>query len=190
MADQTPSQTVGPFFSLGLIRGGENVLANSKTSGQPIIIRGYVYDGKGIGVPDAAIEIWQADAQGIFNHPDDPRYTKGDPNFFGFGRAPTDDAGEYWFKTIKPGAIAEANEERYAPYINVRVFMRGMLIQVYTRLYFWDETKANATDPVLSSIEAARRNTLLAVLQYGKDIPTYSFNIHMQGKNETVFFNP
>ncbi|MEX1143230.1 MAG: protocatechuate 3,4-dioxygenase subunit alpha [Anaerolineales bacterium] len=190
MADQSPSQTVGPFFSLGLIRGCENMLVNSKTAGQPIMIRGFVYDGKGVGVPDAAIEIWQADGQGIFNHPDDPRHTKGDPNFFGFGRAPTDDEGEYWFKTIKPGAMPPARSETYAPYINVRVFMRGLLIQAHTRLYFSDETEANATDPVLSSIEAARRNSLLAVLQSGKDVPTYRFDIRMQGENETVFFNP
>jgi protocatechuate 3,4-dioxygenase alpha subunit len=190
MPGQTPSQTVGPFFSIGLVRSGENVLANNKTSGQPILIRGTVYDGKGTPVQDALIETWQADASGIFDHPNDPRHKKADPHFFGFGRAPTDGDGVYWLKTIKPGAMPPVNGETYAPYINVRVFMRGMLIQAHTRMYFSDEEKANAVDPVFNLVEAGRRRTLVAVLQKGNDLPSYRFDIRMQGKDETVFFNP
>jgi protocatechuate 3,4-dioxygenase alpha subunit len=142
------------------------------------------------GVQDALIETWQADASGIFNHPDDPRHKKADPHFFGFGRAPTDDDGAYQLRTIKPGAMPPANGETYAPYINMRVFMRGMLIQTHTRMYFSDEEKANAVDPVFNLVEAERRHTLVGVLQQGNDVPTYLFDIRMQGKDETVFFNP
>jgi protocatechuate 3,4-dioxygenase alpha subunit len=190
MAAQTPSQTVGPFFSLGLIRGGENDLVQPETRGQVIMIRGTVYDGKDKGVRDAVVETWQPDAQGIFSHPADPRHKKADPNFFGFARAAAQEDGSYWIRTIKPGAIPPENDELFAPYINVRLFMRGMLIQAHTRLYFPDEVEANAQDPVLSAIESGRRETLIAKRHEKPNLPTYRFDLRVQGKGETVFFDP
>ena len=190
MVAQTPSQTVGPFFSLGLIRGGENDLVRPQTKGQVTLIRGTVYDGKGKGVRDAVVETWQPDAQGIFAHPADPRHEKADPHFFGFARAATDEGGSYWIRTIKPGAIPPQHSEVYAPYISVRLFMRGMLIQTHTRLYFEDEADANSQDPVLLSVEDGRRQTLIATRQDAPNVPTYQFNLRVQGKGETVFFDP
>jgi protocatechuate 3,4-dioxygenase alpha subunit len=189
MPKQTPSQTVGPFFHLGLLRGGENVLVDDQTAGQRIRIVGSVYDGEGKPVPDALIEIWQADAQGIFNHPADPRCLQADRHFRGFGRAGTVDAGRFEFKTVKPGPTPGRDTAQQAPYIDVRVFARGMLIHAYTRLYFVDEP-ANAADPVLNAVEPERRGTLIAVREDSNDLPTYRFDIHLQGPRETVFFEP
>jgi protocatechuate 3,4-dioxygenase alpha subunit len=185
---QTGSQTVGPFFHDGLIVGGENILVNDQTAGQHIVIEGAVYDGDGAPVPDALIEIWQPDAQGIFNHPADPNYAQADPAFRGFGRADTVNNGAYSFRTIKPGAIASVAGQQAAPYINVRLFARGLLIHAVTRLYFGDES-ANATDPVLNTLEPRRRQTLIAQRQAGGGLPRYRFDIRLQGENETVFFD-
>jgi protocatechuate 3,4-dioxygenase alpha subunit len=191
MLKQTPSQTVGPFFKFGLITGSENVLTNDRTRGQRIIIRGHVIDGDGTAIDDAMIEIWQADAQGIFNHPDDPRCHLVDASFRGFGRSGTSNKElEYSFKTIKPGCVAWEGDQLQAPHINMHVFARGMLIHTTTRLYFSDES-ANAADPVLTSIEDAdRRQTLIATREDIDDLPTYRLDIHLQGDGETVFFNP
>ncbi len=189
MYKQTPSQTVGPFFHPGLLRAGENVLVDEQTSGQRIRIVGYVLDGEGKPVPDAMLEIWQPDAQGFFNHPADPNCNRADRHFRGFGRTGTVNQGTYEFKTIKPGSIPGRDGETHAPYINVRLFSRGMLIHAYTRLYFSDES-ANEMDAVLSSIEPDRRPTLIAMRQESNDLPTYRFDIHMQGERETVFFEP
>lgn len=190
MSGQTPSQTVGPFFHPGLILGGENILVNERTSGAHILIVGKVFDGDGEPVPDAMIEIWQADAQGYFNHPADPQHAKADKKFRGFGRADTVDAGNFLFKTVKPGPVAWDDEQNQAPHVNVRVFSRGMLIHAYTRLYFSDES-GNETDPLLNSIDdPQRRQTLIATLEKSDDLPTYRFDIILQGDGETVFFNP
>src|SRR5437016_3459168 len=156
MLKQTPSQTVGPFFQFELIAGGANVLVNDNTTGQRILIKGLVLDGDGQPVPDAMVEIWQADAQGIFNHPADPRRAQADPYFRGFGRSDTLQAGQFTFKTIKPGGVPWDSEHDQAPHVNVRIFARGMLIHAVTRLYFSDEP-ANQTDPVLTSIADAER---------------------------------
>lgn len=182
---QTGSQTVGPFFHYGLIFGGENVLVNEKTRGERILIEGTVYDGDGVPIPDALVEIWQPDAQGYFAHPADPNQAKADPNFRGFGRSGTVDSGKYSFKTVKPGVIAGST----APYINVRIFSRGMLIHAVTRIYFSDEA-ANAKDPVLNAIDETRRSTLIAQRHDFGDLPCYYFDIRLQGDSETVFFNP
>jgi protocatechuate 3,4-dioxygenase alpha subunit len=189
MPGQTPSQTVGPFFNYGLIFGGENLLTVDETKGQRIEIKGTVFDGDGVPIEDAMIEIWQADAQGIYNHPADPQHAKADKLFRGFGRAETTKEGFFWFKTIKPGRVAWDEEQDQAPHLNVRVFGRGMLIHATTRLYFSDE-ESNETDPVLSSVEAERRQTLIATFEESEDLPCYRFDIRFQGKSETVFFDP
>jgi protocatechuate 3,4-dioxygenase alpha subunit len=182
---QTASQTVGPYFRIGLIYGhSQNDLVQEKTSGERIKITGSVLDGDGQPIPDAMVEIWQPDANGIYNHPTDPLNTQADPHFRGFGRAETRSGGVYEFKTIKPGSRAGQ-----APYINVNVFARGMLIHAVTRIYFEDEP-ANTDDPVLNAVECNRRHTLIAVLEQSSNLPTYRFDIHIQGNEETVFFNP
>ena len=191
MSGQTPSQTVGPFYAFGLIFPGQNTLTTDDPVGERILIRGQVIDGDGIPINDAMIEIWQADSQGIYNHPDDPRHERADENFPGFGRSDTGNpALTYSFKTIKPGAVVWEGDQFQAPHISVRIFARGMLIHALTRLYFSDED-ANATDPVLNSIkDVARRQTLIARREDTPDLPTYRFDIHLQGDGETVFFNP
>jgi protocatechuate 3,4-dioxygenase, alpha subunit len=188
---QTPSQTVGPFFAFGLIRGGEQVLVNDLTEGPRIIVHGHVLDGHGVAIDDAMVEIWQADAAGIFNHPDDPRHGEADKHFRGWGRAGTNNpAREYWFKTVKPGPVPWQGGTTQAPHLNLRVFARGMLLHVLTRAYFSDESE-NAHDPILRSIaDPERRQTLIAVREAVQDAPTYRMDIRLQGDRETVFFDP
>ena len=187
---QTPSQTVGPYFAYGLvpeqygydlgsIASGD--LAPPEVEGQPIRVEGRVFDGAGATIPDALIEIWQADASGRYAHPADPRGN--DATFKGFGRfgTGTDKQHRFIFDTIKPGAVSP--EE--APHLNVIVTMRGMLLHAFTRIYFEDEA-ANAADKVLNLVPADRRHTLIARPVGGH---VYHFDIHMQGENETVFFD-
>ena len=186
---QTPSQTVGPFFSKALIREGWNDLAASGASGQPLVIAGRVLDGEGAPVPDALLEIWQANAAGRYDHPDDARDTPLDPHFRGFGRVGTDEQGRFRFRTIKPGPVPGAGTSRQAPHINVSVFARGLLKRLVTRIYFPDEP-LNAHDPVLNSLrDAARRATLIARPAGGKAEPVLHFDLVLQGDNETVFFD-
>lgn len=185
MTQQSPSQTVGPFFHYGLFFGGENILVNEQTRGERIYIHGQVLDGDDVPLPDAMVEIWQADAKGYFHHPNDPQQGKADPHFKGFGRADTwNESLAYSFKTVKPGLSAG----QIVPYINVRVFARGMLIHAVTRLYFSDEAH-NYDDPVLQLVPAARRPTLIAQRIESGDLPTYRFDIRLQGEGETVFFD-
>jgi protocatechuate 3,4-dioxygenase alpha subunit len=187
MLPQTPSQTVGPFFYDALIAEGRNInpaLAQDGARGQRIVITGSVLDGDGALVPDAMIEIWQADADGIYNHPADPNHAQADPRFLGFGRSDTRDNGRYSFTTVKPGRVGDQ-----APHVNVHVFSRGMLIHAHTRLYFSDEP-SNASDPVLALVPAERRRTLIAQLQPDSGLPTYCCDIVLQGADETVFFAP
>jgi protocatechuate 3,4-dioxygenase alpha subunit len=188
---QTPSQTVGPFFHYGLMTQDDfNILVNDDTQGQRIRIMGRVIDGSGDSLLDALVEIWQADMNGYFNHPADSNHKRADRNFRGFGRMDTLNNGIYTFKTIKPGAVLFDETRMQAPHINVRVFARGMLIHAYTRLYFSDEAAANQNDPILNLVPAERRHTLIAMLENRGDLPTYCFNIVLQGENETVFFDP
>ena len=135
------------------------------------------------------VEIWQPDAQGFFNHPADPNHAQADPTFRGFGRADTTDHGNFLFQTVKPGAIPGTDREQYAPSINVRIFARGMLIHAVTRIYFADES-TTPRDPVLNTIDPARRQTLIASPIESDDLPCYHFDIRLQGEAETVFFNP
>ena len=189
MPGQTPSQTIGPWFSFGLVFGGENVLVDERSNGERVFLEGRVVDGNDEPVVDAMVEIWQADAAGIYNHPSDERQAQADPHFKGFGRSETTDAGRFWFKTIRPGAVP-AEEGQQAPHINVTVFARGMLIHAVTRIYFEDE-EANERDAVLASVPASRRQTLIARREETADGPArYCFDIVLHGARETVFFDP
>jgi protocatechuate 3,4-dioxygenase alpha subunit len=186
---QTPSQTVGPFYALGLTQKTMNVLASEATQGEKIRIEGSVFDGDGEPVPDAMVEIWQANAYGRYNHPDDKQEKPLDPNFLGWGRSGTDKTGRFLFETIKPGPVPGPDDSVQAPHINVTVFARGMLVHAYTRIYFGDES-SNEADPVLSSIkDKRRRQTLIAAREEQNGKPVYRFDIRLQGENETVFFD-
>ncbi len=191
MSNQSPSQTVGPFFHIGLIREDENmnVMVNAQTSGERILVRGKVLDGDGEPISDAMLEIWQADANGIYGHPADVKHPDADPAFDGIGRAPTNDGGEYYFETVKPGAIEREGEPTMAPHINFRIFARGMLIHACTRMYFPDQAE-NEADAILQMInDVDRRLTLIAAQEAGDDLPTYRFDVVLQGEKETVFFD-
>ncbi|HEY1259951.1 MAG TPA: protocatechuate 3,4-dioxygenase subunit alpha [Stellaceae bacterium] len=185
----TPSQTVGPFFHLALDRPTWADLAPAGAKGERIVVEGRVTDGDGMPVADACLELWQANAAGRYAHPDDTQEDKPlDPNFRGFGRVSTDAEGRYRFATIRPGPVPGRGNTLQAPHIAVALFARGLLKQLYTRIYFADET-TNDTDPVLSSIDdPARRRTLLAQRDNRSDSPTYRFDIVLQGEHETAFF--
>jgi protocatechuate 3,4-dioxygenase, alpha subunit len=186
---QTPAQTVGPFYSIGLTSKTMNVLATEATEGQRIRVEGKVLDGDGKPVPDAMVEIWQANSYGRYNHPDDKQEKPLDPRFTGWGRSGTDENCFYSFETIKPGPVPGPDATVQAPHINVVVFARGMLLHAYTRLYFADEP-ANESDPALNSIKnKARRKTLIAAREDKNGQAVYRFDIRLQGKNETVFFD-
>ena len=182
---QTASQTVGPYLRIGMIYGkAQNDLVQEQTAGERIKISGVVRDGDGKPIPDAMVEIWQPDANGIYNHPTDRLQAQADPHFRGFGRAETRNEGKFEFKTIKPGS-----RDGQAPYVNVNIFARGMLIHALTRIYFEDES-ANANDPILNAVDSNRRHTLIAVPEQSESLLTYRFDIRLQGDEETVFFNP
>jgi protocatechuate 3,4-dioxygenase alpha subunit len=180
---QTPSQTIGPFFAVGLTASRSHLELNPIVTneiigaGEQITISGRVFDGAGEVVSDAMIEILQADSSGLF----------GGENFLGFARSETGTEANhsFVFTTIKPGA---ANVDE-APYICVIVHMRGLLLQTYTRLYFSDEEAANVEDVVFSRLPEERRNTLIAQRIETSDQTTYEFDIHMQGDRETLFFS-
>lgn len=183
----TPSQTVGPYFSMRLSGEGENILT---TSADRIVIEGRIFDGEGAHIEDALLEIWQAAPSGRYNHPDDTRDLATEDEFTGFGRATSDfDTGEFRFETLKPGPVPDAEGEDQAPHISLVVQARGMLIPFFTRIYFSDENEANTNDLVLRGVPSSRRETIIAELQEGSDPPTYRFDIHMQGDDETVFFD-
>jgi len=186
----TSSQTVGPFFSPALLREGtrRNVLILPETAGERIRIEGRVLDGDGIPVPDAMVEIWQANAHGRYNHPADQGSAPLDPSFLGFGRSGTAEDGSYWFETVKPGPVAFDRDRLQAPHICVTVFSRGLLNHLVTRLYFEDEP-ANSEDPVLQCVPDDRRVTLLARREPAGAATVYRFDIVLQGADETAFFN-
>ena len=189
MRKQTPSQTVGPFYSIGLTRTPMNVVAMDSTQGQRIRVEGQVFDGDGAAIPDVMVEIWQANSYGRYNHPDDKQEKPLDSSFTGWGRSGTDEKCFYSFETIKPGPVPGIGDTVQAPHINVVVFARGMLVHAYTRMYFADEP-ANANDPVLTSIKnKKRRRTLIASPGMDHAKTVYRFDIRLQGENETVFFD-
>ena len=173
MSGLTPSQTVGPYFRIGLDWPDANRLCGEHTPGQHVVIRGRVVDGDGEPVPDALVEIWQADGAGVYA-------ATAEAGFRGCGRAAVDADGGFLFETVKPGAV-----EGSAPHINVALFARGLLVHLFTRIYFEDEEEANRADGVLALVPAARRGTLLA----RREGDCYVFDIHLQGDDETVFFD-
>jgi protocatechuate 3,4-dioxygenase alpha subunit len=188
----TPSQTVGPYYSMRLGGDGQNVLAGRDTPGERIRIEGTVLDGDGNHIEDALLEVWQANAGGRYHHPEDAREEIAlDEGFTGFGRAGTDFVtGEYWFETVKPGPVPDPEGELQAPHINVIVQARGMLDPSYTRIYFEDETDANRSDLVLATVPPDRRQTLIARCIDRDGFPkVYRFDIRFQGDDETVFFD-
>jgi protocatechuate 3,4-dioxygenase alpha subunit len=183
----TPSQTVGPYFAMRLPWPGGPYVVEPETPGA-IAILGRLYDGVGDPIPDGLIETWQADPNGRFAHPNDPRgpILDGDRAFRGFGRCPTNHDGSFKIVTLKPGALPFGDGRTQAPHIDVSVFARGMLDRSVTRIYFPDEGAANAADPVLGVVPADRRGTLIAA---GGDDGLLRFDIYMQGPDETVFFD-
>ena len=186
----TGAQTVGPFFGPALLRDGarRQVLVGPATSGTRLRIEGRVLDGDGAPVPDALIEIWQANTHGRYDHPADGRDRPLDPSFTGFGRTGTDDDGAYWFETIKPGRVPGPDDTLQAPHVVVTVFARGLLNHVVTRLYFADDP-TNDQDPILARVPTDRRPTLLARSTERDGQRVYRFDIVLQGEGETVFFN-
>ena len=193
----TPSQTIGPFLAIGLPWPDGPFVVPEGTPGA-ITISGVVLDGAGEPVPDALIETWQAAPDGSFAHPDDPRgpgaaWRPGagaGSGFRGFGRCPTDAGGRYRIITLRPGALPGPGGRTEAPHLDVSVFARGLLDRVVTRIYFPDETAANAADPVLAGITAGdRRATLIAVAEPGAGPGTFRFDIRLQGGRETVFLD-
>jgi protocatechuate 3,4-dioxygenase, alpha subunit len=187
----TPSQTVGPYFSMRLAAEGQNVLVSPDTLGDRIRIQGHVLDGDRKPIEDALLELWQANDAGRYNHPDDDRSDAAlDPAFIGFGRCATGFGdGSYAFLTIMPGAVPAPDGGRQAPHLNIVIQARGMLNPTYTRVYFPEEAASNAIDPVLRSVPAERRATLIAELIDDDALPTYRFDIRYQGPDETVFFD-
>jgi protocatechuate 3,4-dioxygenase alpha subunit len=184
----TPSQTVGPYFSMRLPWPDGPFVVSDGTPGAVTII-GRLYDGAGNIIPDGLIETWQADPDGRIAHPDDPRgaTSRGYQAFRGFGRCPTAPDGSYRIVTLKPGPLPAPDGSIEAPHLDVSVFARGLLDRVVTRLYFPDEQTANAADPVLSSIQSPqRRGTLIAVPEPEGEL---RFDIYLQGDRETVFFD-
>jgi protocatechuate 3,4-dioxygenase alpha subunit len=173
---------VGPYLAIGLPWPDGPYVVPEGTPGARWI-RGRVLDGNGAPVPDALVETWQADPDGRFAHPADGGGTA--TTFRGFGRSPTDDAGCWAILTLKPGSIPDADGRPQAPHIDVSVFARGLLTRLVTRIYLGDEAAANAADPVLASLPAADRATLVA----SPDGDGYTFDIRLQGEQETVFFD-
>jgi protocatechuate 3,4-dioxygenase alpha subunit len=181
----TPSQTVGPFLHIALKWADGPYVVPESTRGA-FWITGTVFDGDGEPVPDALVETWQADVNGRFGHPDDPRgaMPAAPPGFRGFGRCDTDQDGRYRILTVRPGPLPSPDGGTEAPHLDITVLGRGMLDRVVTRMYFPDEAEANAADPVLATIPDERRGTLIATA----DGPGFRFDIRLQGAGETVFF--
>jgi protocatechuate 3,4-dioxygenase alpha subunit len=198
----TTSQTVGPFFQIGLARFYIDDLTGPGISGETIEIEGRVFDGDGEPVPDGVIEIWQADAEGKYAHPESSRelegiekndfhakeheqVQRGQGAFKGFGRVPTQADGSFRFKTIKPGRVPAPDGTLQAPHIAVSIFTRGLLRRLVTRIYFPDEA-SNAEDFALKLVEAGRRHSLIAKKLHDGRL---EWNVMLQGADETVFFD-
>jgi protocatechuate 3,4-dioxygenase alpha subunit len=181
----TPFQTLGPFFDFGLVIPDGGVVAQPAAAGRHIAVEGTVRDGAGDVLPDAVIEIWQANAAGKYRHPDDHQNAPVDPACDGFGRVATDDLGRFAFTTIVPGRVPGPDGSLQAPHLAVGVLARGLLTRLVTRMYFEDES-SNAEDAVLALVLRERRATLLAK-RAGAD--RYRFDIVLQGPGETVFFD-
>jgi protocatechuate 3,4-dioxygenase alpha subunit len=181
----TASQTVGPFLHIGLTWLTIDRVAAPGCPGEHLTVEGRVFDGDGQPVPDALLEIWQADANGRYAHPEDTQGRPLTPGFRGFGRVPTDAEGRYRFSTIKPGPVANPDGTFQAPHLLVSLFMRGLLKRLVMRMYFPDEP-GNASDRVLRLVPAERRGTLVARPLAANQL---EWNILLQGVGETVFFD-
>ncbi|QGA58429.1 protocatechuate 3,4-dioxygenase subunit alpha [Brucella sp. 2280] len=195
---ETASQTAGPYVHIGLtpnfvgINGvfaedlGTGSLYNDKVPGERITIKGRVIDGMGAPLRDALVEIWQADAAGLYNSPSESR-GKADPHFRGWGRCPSNmETGEFIFETIKPGRVPFRDGRLMAPHVTLWIVARGINLGLQTRMYFSDEEAANTEDPVLARIEHRMRVPTLIGQREGD---VYHFDIHLQGEKETVFFD-
>ncbi len=194
---ETPSQTAGPYVHIGLTPNFCDIngvyesdlgtaMVNDKTLGERITVTGRVFDGAGALVRDAVIEIWQADGAGLYNSPSEMRGTA-DPNFTGWGRCPTRaEDGVFTFDTVKPGRVPFNDGRKMAPHITFWIVARGINIGLHTRMYFPEEAEANKADPLLLRIEHRERvDTLIAQ----RDGSTYTFDIRLQGDQETVFLD-
>lgn len=199
---ETPSQTAGPYVHIGLIphqagfdifgRNFSNVLVSPETRGERITLEGRVFDGSGSACRDILLELWQANAAGKYNHPADAQDKPLDPSFRGWGRTGTDfETGLWRFETVKPGrVVGRRGKGTMAPHVSLWLVARGINIGLNTRLYFDDEAEANAEDPVLRLVEQPeRRKTLIARRERRGGETAYVFDIHLQGPQETVFFD-
>ena len=194
---ESPSQTAGPYVHIGLMPNFVGIggvfpddlgatMVNAKTRGERIVITGTVFDGGGAPVRDCVVEIWQADADGLYPSPSEARGTA-DPNFTGWGRSPADpETGRYRFETVKPGRVPFGDGRMQAPHVSFLILARGINLGLNTRLYFGDEGEANAADPLLGRIEHKDR---LATLIAPRSGDTYTFDIRLQGVQETVFLD-
>ncbi len=195
---ESASQTAGPYVHIGCtpnftgIHGvydkdlGSGSMVNDQTRGERITIRGHVIDGSGTALKDALVEIWQADADGFYNSPSETRGAA-DPNFFGWARCPGDmESGEFVFETIKPGRVPFRDGRLMAPHVSFWIVARGINLGLNTRMYFSDEEQANAEDPILARIEHRVRVPTLIGKREGD---TVTFDIHLQGDKETIFFD-
>jgi protocatechuate 3,4-dioxygenase alpha subunit len=184
--ETTPSQTVGPFFTIGFDRLMKTDLTGPGISGERVTISGRVVDGDGKPVRDALLEIWQANSHGKYAHPEDHQTKPLEPGFQGYGRIGVDENGRFLITTVKPGAVPGPDGKIQAPHIAVSLFARGLQLRLVTRIYFPEEA-ANADDYVLNLIEPARRGTLIARKMAGSG--TLEWNVILQGGEETVFFD-
>jgi len=198
---ESPSQTAGPYVHIGTnpnwveITGVWKddlglVIVGPDTKGERVILEGTLTDGAGAPVRDALVEIWQADANGLHNSPQETRGTA-DPAFAGWARLPVSDKdGSFRFETIRPGRVPYPDGRLQAPHVTVWIVARGINIGLHTRLYFGDETEANASDPLLNRIpELARRETLIARRSERDGMAVFTFDIRLQGDGETVFLD-
>jgi protocatechuate 3,4-dioxygenase, alpha subunit len=182
-----PSQTVGPFFHLGLTaKAAVGCLASQDAMGERIRLRFRLLDGDNVAVPDGMIELWQADASGKYHNAADTQERQPGSAFRGFGRLATDAEGVCTFETTRPGRVPDGRGGFQAPHINVSVFARGLLARLCTRVYF-DGDPALPEDAVLALVPAERRHTLLA--ERGATPGDWTLDIHLQGSQETVFFD-
>jgi protocatechuate 3,4-dioxygenase alpha subunit len=187
---ETPSQTVGPYFSMRLAGPGQNILGSPDGPGERIVVTGKVLDGDRNHIEDALLEIWQANPSGRYRHPDDTRDLDLDEGFTGFGRAISDfHSGEYIFETVKPGPVPDIEGAFQAPHISLIVQARGTLNPMFTRIYLSDEEDANRDDLILRGVPAERRHTLIAELAESGPPKVYRFDVRFQGEDETVFFD-
>ena len=186
----SPYCTIGPFFPYAFVDGLEDLthFEGRTASGTVIEISGRVLEEGGRGTKNSILEIWQPDASGIFRHPLDPRCAQADPGFRGWGRARTDSAGNYRFRTVLPGSYNENGAPR-CPHINVMILALGVTRRMVTTIFFSEEP-ASVNDVVLNCVPDATRRRLFAVPkeESGSGIAAYSFDFILRGENETPFF--